>query len=276
MWLTWQAALVLAMATFVVGRLWQNAARARLRSASAMTVETSIVLGLYSLWQWAGGLSVTKVNGAERRGRRIVEIQHALHLPSEVRLQKLFLPHPVWVEFCNGYYAIMHVPAIAAFLIWAFLRDRDRYARWRTTLAITTGACLAVQLLPVAPPRMLPDLGYVDTALLYRQSVYSALGRGMAGQLAAMPSVHVAWAVLVGIGMWQLSTSGWRWLGAVHAFVTIVVVSATANHYWADGIVAVLILAIAALIITLAGRIFPSRPTALTVRPNVTSERTSA
>ena len=93
-----------------------------------MTVETAIVLGLYSLWQWAGGLSVTKVDGAERRGRRIAQLQRAWHLPSEVRLQKLFLPHPLWVQFCNGYYAVMHVPAIAAFLIWAFVRDRDRYA----------------------------------------------------------------------------------------------------------------------------------------------------
>ena len=206
--------------------------------AGAIAYEAARILGLYAIWQLAGTLSIMQVDGAHERGRRIVALQQAWHLPSEAALQRLVLPHPLWVQFCNGYYAIAHVPALLVFLIWAFVRDRKRYAYWRTIMAVSTALCLAIQVIPVAPPRMLNGLGFVDTALLYKQSVYSALGRGMAGQLAAMPSVHVGWALIVAAGMWQISKSRWRWLGIVHAVLTVLVVSATANHYWADGIVA--------------------------------------
>jgi hypothetical protein len=90
----------------------------------------------------------------------------------------------------------------------------------------------------VAPPRMLP--GFVDTAMLYNQSVYS---HGFAvDQLSAMPSVHVCWAVVVGYYTVKISPSRWRWIAAVHTVLTVFVVVATANHWWADGIVATTIL----------------------------------
>ena len=246
MWLPWKPAVLIAIVCLVPGFGWRHNGTSRLRTAAAMARETALVLGLYAIWQLAGSLSVMHVDGAEARGRRIVDLQQALYLPSEAALQHLVLPHPLWVQFCNGYYAIVHAPALVVFLIWAFLKDRSTYARWRTTMALSTAACLAIQLIPVAPPRMLTDLGFVDTAALYKQSVYAALGRGMAGQLAAMPSVHVGWALIVAFGIWQITDSPWRWLGVAHAVVTIVVVSATANHYWMDGIVAALLVALAA------------------------------
>ena len=55
---------------------------------------------------------------------------------------------------------------------------------------------LAMQLIPVAPPRMLTETRLVDTAVLYGQSVYATVA-GFADQLSAMPSVHVGWAVLI-------------------------------------------------------------------------------
>jgi hypothetical protein len=124
------------------------------------------------------------------------------------------------------------------FLIWLFVRHRDQYRPVRQVMAWTTLGCLLVQLVPVAPPRMLP--GFVDTGLLTHQSVYS---NGLAiDQLSAMPSVHVAWAVIVGYYAWRISPSRWRWLGPAHTVTTILVVVTTANHWWLDGIVAVLIL----------------------------------
>jgi hypothetical protein len=109
-------------------------------------------------------------------------------------------------------------------------------------MAWTTLGCLLVQLLPVAPPRMMP--GFVDTGRLTGQSVYS---NGLPiDQLSAMPSVHVAWAVLVGYYTWRISSSRWRWLGPTHSVLTILVVVVTANHWWLDGIVAVAILSMCA------------------------------
>jgi hypothetical protein len=102
-------------------------------------------------------------------------------------------------------------------------------------MAWTTLGCLLIQLMPVAPPRMTP--GIVDTGLRYGESVYS---NGFAfDQMAAMPSVHVAWAVLVGWYVWRISPSRWRFVGPLHSALTIFVVVATGNHWWMDGIVAV-------------------------------------
>jgi hypothetical protein len=153
-------------------------------------------------------------------------------------VQDLIVHHAVIRQAANLYYATMHFGALFLFLIWLFVRHRDRYPKIRRVLALTTLVCLAIQLIPVAPPRLLP--GYVDTAALDGQSVYG-LGFG-ADQLSAMPSVHVAWAVLIGWACARIGRGPWRWIGAVHAAVTVFVVVATANHFWADGIVAVAVL----------------------------------
>jgi hypothetical protein len=94
----------------------------------------------------------------------------------------------------------------------------------------------------VAPPRLLPQLGFVDTAAQYGESVY-AISTITVDQLSAMPSVHVAWALLVGWAAIGISASRYRWWVLAHPALTIFVVVATANHFWLDGIVAALLLA---------------------------------
>ncbi|TAM85019.1 MAG: inositol phosphorylceramide synthase, partial [Jatrophihabitans sp.] len=153
-------------------------------------------------------------------------------------LQHLVTGSALLMQAANLYYATMHFGVLFVFLLWLFLRHRDRYAPVRNTLALTTLACLLIQLVPVAPPRLLP--GFVDTAARYGQSVY-ALGFD-ADELSAMPSVHVAWAVLVGWYAVRIGRGPWRWLGPAHALLTVLVVVATANHWWADAIVAVAVL----------------------------------
>jgi chromate transport protein ChrA len=85
------------------------------------------------------------------------------------------------------------------------------------------------------------------------ESVYS-LGFG-ADSLSAMPSVHVAWAVLVAWAVYRLGSGAWRWLGIAHAVLTAFVVVVTANHFWADGIVAVAVLVLCALLEDVASRV---------------------
>jgi hypothetical protein len=68
-----------------------------------------------------------------------------------------------------------------------------------------------------------------------------------------MPSVHVAWAVLVS---WAVITSGlsrWRWLILLHPAVTVFVVVGTGNHFWADGIVAAAVVAAVLAALAFAG-----------------------
>jgi len=206
--------------------------------------EAALLFGLYGLWQFAGSFTVMSPDGALPRARWLWHAERVLHLPSETSVQRLFLPHPLVIQAFNLYYDILHFPVLGACLVWLYLRHRDRYPRIRTTVALFTGASLLIQFIPVAPPRLLPGTGLVDTAVKYGQSVYSWHGGFDADELSAMPSVHVGWALIVAFAVITVSRSRWRWLAAGYPLLTLLVVVVTANHFWLDGIVAGLLVAV--------------------------------
>jgi hypothetical protein len=253
MWLPWKAALALAGALAIVPFLVVLGLFAKPTNRAAQYVlgfarETAVVLGLYALWQFAGTLALLHVDGAVARGRWIFDLSHDLHLPSELTLQHAVLHSSILVQALNIFYATMHFPGMIAFLIWTFVRHRDRYPQVRNTMVLVTGSSLAIQLIPTAPPRLTPGLGFVDTPALFHQSVYAPVGSPGPDQLSAMPSVHVAWAVLVALGVILISTSRWRWWIVAHPIVTVVAVVATGNHWWFDGIVAVWLIGISIVV----------------------------
>jgi hypothetical protein len=266
-WLPWTDAAVLALVLAVATVVARRSRRRWVGIGAAFSRELSIILCLYAIWQLAGTLSIMKVTRAMSRGEAIYRFERLLHLPSEASVQHAVLPHPLLVQAANGYYAIVHAPALGIFLVWLFVRHRARYPRVRNTIAILTGVSLLIQLVPVAPPRMFPNLGFVDTGLVYGQSVYTALGRGMADQLSAMPSVHVGWAVVIGLAVVHISPSRWRWLVLAHPVLTVLVVVITANHYWLDGIVEVVILAAAVVFLRLASRAWTHHRARVAVAP---------
>jgi hypothetical protein len=242
--LTWQHSFEIAAVLTAGGGALAVSKSRSLRTAGAFARETAVIGALYGLWQLAGKLSVAGTDGAYRRGRWIAHVERFLPLPSEHSTQQAVLGYRPVIEAANLYYAAMHMTMMLTFLIWLFVRHRDHYRPVRQVMAWTTLGCLLVQLVPVAPPRMFHELGIVDTGLLLNQSVYS---NGLPiDQLSAMPSVHVAWAVLVGYYTWRISPSRWRYLGPAHAVLTILVVVVTGNHWWLDGIVAVTTLSICA------------------------------
>lgn len=238
MWLPWEYGLLLAVVFFLIGRKTVSSAP----TVHAIANEGAIISALYALWQLAGRLSLLGIEDALTRGAQIWEFERALRLPNELTLQEWMLPSSFWTQFANLYYAVLHVPAMGVFLVWMFLRHRDQYPTWRNTLALLTGLCLLIQLIPVAPPRLTDETGMIDTGLQYGQSVYGVLGRGIEGQLQAMPSIHVGWAAIIGWAGWQASSSPWRWISVVHFAITFVVVALTGNHYWLDGIVSMILL----------------------------------
>ena len=238
MLLSWSAAALIALclASSALAARRMRADRGGL--VAALAWEAAIVLTLYAFWMKAADYAVTSSAGAAAHARWVWRAERDLHLPSEVSLQRLVLPHPLWVQALNGFYAVVHVPALVVFLLWLFFRHGDVYGRWRNVGAMLTGACLLIQMIPVAPPRLLPGLGFVDTAVRYGQSVYGTGGLKIAPQLAAMPSVHVGWAVYIALVVLLVSRSPWRWLVLAHPVLTMLAVVATANHWWLDGIVA--------------------------------------
>jgi hypothetical protein len=243
-WLSWQWAVLLAAGLAVASFL----ARRRLAGGSLLGdffTQAALIAALYSVWQLIASYADGRVTGAARHGRWVWRLERHLHLPSEGSVQHLILHHRWLVEGSNVFYAGVHVPALGILLVWLFVRHRDRFARYRDTLAVLTLMCLLAYIVPVAPPRLLPELGMVDTGLLYHQSVYGQPGTGIADQLSAMPSVHMAWALFIAFTVVMVSGSRWRWLVAAHPIVTMLVVVVTANHYWLDGAAAALLLAVA-------------------------------
>ena len=137
--------------------------------------EVGIILGLYALWQLAGTFSLGHTDEAVQRGHWLWNHERAWHFPSEVAVQRPILGHPFIEQVANIYYATMHFGMLLAVLLWLYIRHRDAYRRTRTLIVLTTTACLLVALVPVAPPRLI-DVGMVDTATAYGQSVYAAPG----------------------------------------------------------------------------------------------------
>ena len=241
--LNWQEAAAAAAGVGIASGALRAAGRRRLTAAAIFARETALVLGLFALWQYAGSFSVLGPGGALSRSRWIWRFERAIHLPSEAAIQRVFLPHPVIIQFFNLYYDTLHFTVLIACMIWLFARHREAYRRWRTTLVAFTGISLLIQLIPVAPPRMLASTGMVDTAVLYHQSVYSNAAGFDPDQLSAMPSVHVGWAILVAVAVITTLRSRWRWLAVLYPCLTTLAVIVTANHFWLDGIVAAAILA---------------------------------
>ncbi len=264
--LSWQTAGGASVALLAAG---YAARRLRRPSLGSFLREAGILLALFALWQLVGRLSVMSTDHALDRAAWIHRTELRLGLPDEADWQRAVVPYPVVVKAANYYYASMHFAVMIAVLLWVFVRHRARYAWVRTTVVLTTAVCLAVQFIPVAPPRMLPGNGFVDVAAEYGQSVYGgAVGGAVGGvvvadQLSAMPSVHVAWCVLVAVAVIAVSTSPLRWLVVVHPLLTVWVVVVTANHFWADGLVGVLILVSALAVQWAVRRVRTTRPEAV-------------
>ena len=218
-----------------------------LTRVAPFTIELAIVLVLYALWRVVGTISVLKVNHAIEAGQRIWDVERALHLPNEHGLQHLFLKSSVLIQACNVFYATVHIPSMGIFLVWLWFRHRDHYPAVRNVVALTTLWCLAIQLIPVAPPRLVPGLHVADTPALFGQTVYPAFGKSGPAQLSAMPSVHVAWAAIIGVTIVVASTRRWRWIALAHPVVTMIVVVVTGNHYWLDGVVGIMVAGLAVL-----------------------------
>jgi hypothetical protein len=240
--LSWRQAAAAATGLIVASVALRATKKPRLTAIAVFTQESGLILGLFALWQLAGSLAGVSPDGALARSRWIWHFERVVHLPSEKSMQQVIIHHPLVVQFFNLYYDSLHFPVLVATLIWLFVRHRDRYKRLRTTLVLLTGACLLVQLMPVAPPRMLPETHMKDTAILYHQSVYSSVAGFDPDQLSAMPSVHVGWAILVAVAVITTLRSQWRWLALLYPVMTTIAVIVTANHFWLDGIVAGLIL----------------------------------
>ncbi|WP_254909925.1 phosphatase PAP2 family protein [Micromonospora sp. NBS 11-29] len=177
-------------------------------------------------------------------GERIWWLERMLHLPDEALVQAPLLLHDLPVRMANCYYAYVHFPATVLCLVWLYLRRPAHYLRLRRALAVLTAAAFVLHVwIPLAPPRLTALTHMVDTGRQYGPTVYGPPESDqLSNQYAAMPSLHVGWALAVAVALMAV-TAGWRrWLWLAHPLITALVVVATGNHYWLDGVVAALLL----------------------------------
>jgi hypothetical protein len=214
-------------------------------------LELAVIAVMFGAYKLGRIVAAKHVGTAYDNAYVLWDLERLLRLPDELSVQALMLHNTVVIKSANVYYAAVHFPATAAFLIWLYLRRPGDYLWVRRTLALLTASGLLVHLaIPVAPPRMLTALGFVDTAGVYGPAVYGPPAQNtLADQYAAMPSLHVGWAVMVAIGIIATTKSHWRWLAVLHPAVTTLVVVGTANHFWLDGMVALSLLAASLVVV---------------------------
>ncbi|GGV56293.1 phosphatase PAP2 family protein [Streptomyces griseoloalbus] len=208
--------------------------------------ELPIILVVYACYS-AGRLVVRgDVSDAVDHGLAILRIEKALFLNAEHPLNRLFTREP-WLGIpADFWYASLHYLVTPAILVWLFRSHAVHYRAARTWLMTSTFiGLIGFTLLPTCPPRLLDaGHGFVDTMAHYsaygwwggEASAPRGLG-GMTNQYAAMPSLHVGWALWCGVILWRYGRTRLTRTAAVgYPLVTTIVVMGTANHYFLDAV----------------------------------------
>ncbi|MFF8639655.1 phosphatase PAP2 family protein [Streptomyces sp. NPDC015345] len=140
----------------------------------------------------------------------------------------------------NYYYATLHFVVTLGVLVWLFRKHPGRYAATRLVLFATTAVALVgYYLYPLAPPRLMNGTTFIDTVLVHHTWGSMASGdlKNMSNQYAAMPSMHIGWSLWCGLTIFALASVPWaKVLGLLYPVVTLVVIVATANHFWLDAV----------------------------------------
>ncbi|GIM92162.1 phosphatase PAP2 family protein [Paractinoplanes toevensis] len=238
--------------------------RLRVLAARRALREILLVAVLFLAYKLGRLLVEGHVSEAFTNARTVWDFERLIHLPSEAALQAAVLHHTWLVRAANCFYAYVHFPATAATLIWLYLRRPTIYLWFRRSLASLTALALVTHaLFPLAPGRMVAATGLIDTGKLYGPSVYgSPTTDTLSNQYAAMPSLHVGWALAVAIALIASSRSRWRWLWLAHPITTLLVVVVTGNHYWLDAIAAVTLLGLVLAVVTPLSRPAAAEPAA--------------
>lgn len=214
-----------------------------------------LLLGLlYLAYEVARGLVDHDLPVAMANGHSLLNWEQGLHLDPERWLNAL-IHHstPVAVVF-SYYYALLHYLITPAVLIWMYRSHVDYYRRARTWLIASTSlGLIGFAALPTAPPRLLGS-GFRDTlADVQRWGWWSgdaSAPKGMGGltdQFAAMPSLHVGWALWCGVLLFRFGRHRIvRLLGVLYPVATAIVVMSTANHYFVDVLAGVVVMLLGA------------------------------
>ena len=200
--------------------------------------QTAIWLGFAVAYQVARGLSDRGSAEAFRNARRLIRLEEHLGGLVELDVQRYALDAGRGlVHAANWTYWAAQFAIVGVALLWIYLRRNDAYLLVRNALIVTnTIGLIGYVAMPTAPPRLFPELGFVDT--LARSEALnhgSPLVELFANPYAAMPSLHAADALIVGLALTALvREKPLKILFALYPLWVSFALLATANHFWVD------------------------------------------
>ncbi len=188
---------------------------------------------------------------AMAHGRQVIDFEQSTHTLFEPSVQAFFLPARWLVDVANQIYLNSQFSITLAFLIWLYLFRNESYYFVRNMFVVAMGlALIGYTLYPTAPPRMFPEFGFVDTITDFSNVNHdSALAKIFINPYAAVPSMHCAFALMIGASGVRVSRHWFtRAFWAAWPLLVTWVVVVTGNHYWADAVLGWMVAATAALV----------------------------
>lgn len=212
-------------------------------------------LGLFVLadlcYETVRGIAEGKTTAAFANADKIVDIEQATGTFFEADLQGALLSNQWLIEASNWLYMNTHFVITTSFLVWLYVFRNDAFYFVRNMFLVAMAlALVGYTLFPTAPPRLLAELGFVDTITDFSQVNHdSALVKLFVNPYAAVPSMHIAFALLIALPASRISrhlVSKLFW--ALYPLLVLFVVIVTANHFWLDAAAGALVAGLAALI----------------------------
>lgn len=199
-------------------------------------VEIGLLASLYAIYEAVRGAGDASLAVARAHTADIVALERGLHVFDERTVQQWSHVVPLLPALLGAAYMSLHLGATALAVRWVYRERRRAFPLVRTTLIVSTALALVVYVLyPAAPPR-LAGLGFSDTVTRHTGlNLSSDMLGSFYNPLAAVPSLHFGYALIVGGVLVTLARRRWmRVLGAVYPLFMLFDIVATANHFWLD------------------------------------------
>jgi diacylglycerol O-acyltransferase len=216
--------------------------------------EVLVIVWLCWIYDAVANLAPLRRKPAYSHARAIVHLEQVIHLDPEAALNRWLATHHALAVWVSNYYDNAHFVVTLSLVGWLWWRRPALYRPLRTSLVFINVIGLVVfWVYPTAPPRLLDPQHYVDVVAATHAfgSWHSGALATAANQLAAMPSLHIAWAVWCSYALWQILGGSRRRLTRlvwVYPVVTALAVMATGNHWLLDVVAGLAIVVPATLI----------------------------
>jgi hypothetical protein len=199
-------------------------------------IELLAVAWLALVYDLVNNLAPLRLGAALSHGKDIINAERTLGISPELSLDRWLAGKHTLGVLLSYYYDNAHFIVTFALLGYLWWRRADIYRPLRTSLVlINVGGFVIFWLYPVAPPRMLDGFRDVVAERGIFGSWHSGALASDANQLAAMPSLHIAWALWCSVAIWRITKRPvMRMIAVVYPFVTAFAVLATGNHYLFD------------------------------------------